>query len=80
MIDGYLTIEATGGLPSLAKTHTALGQLMMYREQEPSFRYGFLFPKILLDTENMQNALAVFSKQQFELIPQEVPTSGEDGR
>lgn len=53
---------------------------MMYREQEPSFRYGFLFPKIWLDTENMQNALAVFSKQQFELIPQEVPTSGEDGR
>jgi hypothetical protein len=72
MIEGDLIIEAKGGLPSLSKAHTALGQLMMYREHQPSFRYGFLFPEIWLQAANVQHAFPLFTKQSFELIPQEV--------
>ena len=72
MIDGDLIIEAKGGLPSLSKAHTALGQLMMYREHEPSFRYGFLFPAIWLQAENVQRAFSLFSEERFEMIPLEV--------
>ena len=71
MIDGDLIIEAKGGLPSLSKAHTALGQLMMYREHEPGFRYGFLFPVIWYQAANVQQAFPLFTKQGFELIPQE---------
>ncbi len=71
MIDGDLIVEAKGGLPSLSKAHTALGQLMMYREHEPHFRYGFLFPVIWLQAANIQQAFQLFTKQAFELIAQE---------
>jgi hypothetical protein len=80
MIDGDLVIEAKGGLPSLSKAHTALGQLMMYREHEPTFRYGFLFPAIWLRAENVQHAFPLFTKQGFELIPLDVPMSGSEKR
>jgi hypothetical protein len=72
MIDGDLILEAKGGLPSLAKAHTALGQLMMYREHEPGLRYGFLFPAIWLQAENVQLAFPLFKKQGFEQIPLQV--------
>ena len=74
MIDGDLILEAKGGLPSLSKAHTALGQLMMYREHEPSFRYGFLFPAIWLQAGNVQRAFSLFRQERFEMIPLEVST------
>jgi hypothetical protein len=69
LIDGDLVIEAKGGLPSLSKLHTALGQLMMYQQHEPTFRYGLLFPAIWQQAENLQTALGVFTKQGFVLVP-----------
>lgn len=80
MIDGDLVIEAKGGLPSLSKAHTALGQLMMYREHDPSFRYGFLFPSVWLQAENIQHAFPLFKKQEFELIPLDVSGPANDRR
>jgi len=72
MIDGDLILEAKGGLPSLSKVHTALGQLMMYREHEPGFRYGFLFPAIWQEAENIRHAFRLFTKNGLELIPQDI--------
>ncbi len=71
LIDGDLVIEAKGGLPALSKLHTALGQLMMYREHEPNFRYGFLFPAVWKDAVNLEESLGVFTKHGFLLIPLE---------
>lgn len=45
LIDGDIVVEAKGGLPSSQKVRTALGQLLFYREHNPSFKLGFLFPK-----------------------------------
>ena len=69
LIDGNMVIEAKGGLPSSQKIRTALGQLLFYREHEPSFNFGFLFPKIWLEAENLQNDFNVFSKYGIYLLP-----------
>lgn len=46
LVDGDVIIEAKGGMPSANKIRTALGQLLSYRELEPSFKIGFVFPSL----------------------------------
>lgn len=69
LLDGILVIEAKGGLPSSQKVRTALGQLLFYREHEPNFNLGFLFPKIWLEAENLQNDFSIFGKYRITLMP-----------
>lgn len=69
LIDGDLVIEAKGGLPSSQKVKTALGQPLLYRENEPSFRLGFLFPKFWLETETLQNYFDIFGKYEITVPP-----------
>jgi len=69
LMDGNLVIEAKAGLPSSQKVRTALGQLLFYREHEQSFNLGFLFPKIWLEAENLQNDFNIFKKYSIALIP-----------
>jgi hypothetical protein len=68
LIDGNLIIEAKGGLPSLQKIKTAFGQLVFYKEHEPSFEVAFLFPKVWLQAENLQNAFNILKKYEIALI------------
>lgn len=68
LIDGNTIIEAKGGIPSLQKVKTAFGQLIFYREYEPSFNVAFLFPKIWLEAENLQNAFEILKKYQISLL------------
>jgi hypothetical protein len=69
LVDGDTVIEAKGGLPSVQKVHTALGQLLFYRELEPKSRVGFLFPRVWLDAENLQNAFPILKKYGIHLLP-----------
>jgi len=68
LIDDNIVIEAKGGLPSIQKIHTALGQLLFYKEHESSFKLGFLFPKIWLEAENLRDNLDVFKKYGILLL------------
>lgn len=67
--DGKTIIEAKGGLPSSQKVRTALGQLLFYREHEPNHKLGFLFPKVWLEAETLQNDFNIFKKYEIALIP-----------
>ncbi|MCX6685070.1 MAG: hypothetical protein NTV10_00215 [Methanoregula sp.] len=67
--DHDMIIEAKGGLPTLSKVHTALGQLLMYRAHDPNLKLGFLFPKIWLQAECIQIALSVVQGNGITLIP-----------
>jgi hypothetical protein len=67
--DRELIIEAKGGLPSSQKVRTALGQLLFYGEHEPRFDLGFLFPRIWLEAENLQNDFKIFRKYKIQLLP-----------
>lgn len=67
--DGDLIIEAKGGLPSIGKVHTALGQLILYQAQDPSLKPGFLFPEIWLMADSVQRALTVMQEKGIVLIP-----------
>lgn len=69
LIDGNTIIEAKGGIPSLQKVKTAFGQLVFYKEHEPNFNVAFLFPKIWLEAENLQNAFEILNKYHIALIP-----------
>jgi hypothetical protein len=69
LVDGGIFIEAKGGLPSISKIHNALGQLLFYKENDPNFRLGFLFPKIWMEAENMRSAFDVLKKYKIELLP-----------
>jgi hypothetical protein len=69
LLDGDMVIEAKGGLPSSQKIRTALGQLLFYGEHEPSFDLGFLFLKIWLEAENLQNDFSIFRKYKIYLLP-----------
>jgi hypothetical protein len=69
LVDGDMIIEAKGGLPSVQKIHTALGQLLFYKELERTLRLGFLFPRIWLEAENLQNAFHVLEKYNINLLP-----------
>jgi hypothetical protein len=69
LIDGNTIIEAKGGIPSLQKVKTAFGQLVFYKEHEPNFNIAFLFPKIWLEAENLQNAFGILKKYQIALVP-----------
>jgi hypothetical protein len=64
-----LIIEAKGGLPTLSKVHTALGQLLLYHANDPNLKLGFLFPEIWLQAESIQKALAVVRGNGIILIP-----------
>jgi hypothetical protein len=66
--DGNRIIEAKGGLPSSQKIRIALGQLLFYREHESRFELGFLFPKIWLQAENLQNDFNVFRKYEISIL------------
>jgi hypothetical protein len=68
LIDGNMLIEAKGGLPSITKMHTALGQLLFYKQLGRMMRLGFLFPKIWLEAENLQHAFSVFEKHGISLL------------
>jgi hypothetical protein len=68
LVDGNMIIEAKGGLPSANKVRTALGQLLSYRELEPSFKAGFLFPKMWLEAESLQSEFKVFEKHGILLL------------
>jgi hypothetical protein len=68
IVDAGMIIEAKGGLPSANKVRTALGQLMSYREHEPSFKVGFLFPKVWLEAENLQEEFEVLKKHTIVLL------------
>jgi hypothetical protein len=63
-----MIIEARGGLPSITKIHTALGQLLFYRQLGRRMRLGFLFPKVWLEAENLQHAFHVFEKYGINLL------------
>jgi hypothetical protein len=67
--DGNTLIEAKGGLPTISKVHTALGQLLMYRAHDPDLKMGFLFPKIWMEAESIQRALQVVTEHGIILIP-----------
>jgi hypothetical protein len=69
LVDGNIIIEAKGGLPSLQKIKTAFGQLIFYREHEPDSGIAFLFPRIWLEAENLQNAFEILKKYQIALVP-----------
>jgi hypothetical protein len=69
LIDGTMVIEAKGGLPSSQKAHTALGQLLFYREHEPDLQFGFLFPRIWLEAENLQKHWNVFRRHGIVILP-----------
>jgi hypothetical protein len=69
LIDGKIILEAKGGVPSLQKVKTAFGQLVFYKEHEPSFDVAFLFPKVWLEAENLQTAFVVLKKYRIALIP-----------
>jgi hypothetical protein len=69
LIDGRMIIEAKGGVPSLQKVKTAFGQLVFYREHEPSFNVAFLFPKVWLEAENLQTAFEILRKYKIALLP-----------
>lgn len=69
LVNGNVIIEAKGGLPSANKIRTALGQLLSYREHEPHFEVGFLFPKIWLEAENLQKEFEVLKKHDITLLP-----------
>lgn len=69
LIDGNMIIEAKGGLPSSQKAHTALGQLLFYKEHELDLQLGFLFPKIWLEAENLQKDFNVFRKYGITILP-----------
>jgi hypothetical protein len=69
LVDGNVIIEAKGGLPSLQKIKTAFGQLIFYREHEPSLDVAFLFPKVWLEAENLQSAFEILRKYQIDLVP-----------
>jgi hypothetical protein len=68
LIDGDMIIEAKGGLPSVQKMHTALGQLLFYKELEQSVRLGFLFPKVWLEAENVEHAFPILEKYAINLL------------
>jgi hypothetical protein len=42
---------------------------LSYRELEPSFKIGFLFPKAWLEAENLQRELNVLRKHEILLFP-----------
>jgi len=69
LIDGNMVIEAKGGLPSYQKIRSALGQLLFYREHEPSFKLGFLFPRIWLEAEHLQTDFSVLGKYGITILP-----------
>jgi hypothetical protein len=69
LIDGNMIIEAKGGIPSLQKIKTAFGQLIFYKEYEPNYEVGFLFPKIWLEAENLRNSFDIFRKYNIKLLP-----------
>jgi hypothetical protein len=69
LLDGDTIIEAKGGLPSVQKMHTALGQLLFYKELERTLKLGFLFPHIWLEAENLQNAFPILEKYGVKLLP-----------
>jgi hypothetical protein len=69
LVDGDIIIEAKGGLPSANKVRTALGQLLSYKEQQPNFKVGFLFPKIWLEAESLQNEFNVLRRYAIILLP-----------
>jgi hypothetical protein len=69
LVGGNVIIEAKGGLPSANKVRTALGQLLSYREHEPYFKVGFLFPKIWLEAEDLQKEFEVLRKHDIILLP-----------
>jgi len=64
-----MVIEAKGGLPSSQKVRTALGQLLFYKEHEPSLKLGFLFPKVWLEAENIHNDCDVLKKYGIIFLP-----------
>jgi hypothetical protein len=69
LIDGDMIIEAKGGLPSSQKIHTALGQLLFYKELGRTLRLGFVFPKVWLEAENLRRAFAILEKHGINLLP-----------
>jgi hypothetical protein len=67
--DEDIIIEAKGGLPTLSKVHTALGQLLLYHAHDPNLKLGFLFPEIWLRAESIEKALSVVQGNGITLIP-----------
>lgn len=63
-----MIIEAKGGLPSVQKMHTALGQLLFHRELERTLKLGFLFPRVCLEPENLQNGFHILEKYSIKLL------------
>jgi hypothetical protein len=68
LIDGDMIIEAKGGLPSSQKIHTALGQLLFYKEVGRTLRLGFLFPRVWSEAENLQHLFPVLQKYGINLL------------
>jgi hypothetical protein len=68
LIDGDMIIEAKGGLPSSQKIHTALGQLLFYKELGRTLRLGFLFPRVWSEAENLQHAFPILQKYEVNLL------------
>jgi hypothetical protein len=68
LVDEDMIIEAKGGLPSIQKIHTALGQLLFYKELGRTIRLGFLFPKVWLEAENLQHAFRILEKHGINLL------------
>jgi hypothetical protein len=69
LLDVDIVIEAKGGLPSSQKVRTVLGQLLFYKEHEPSLKLGFLFPKVWLEAENIHNDYDVLKKYGIIFLP-----------
>jgi hypothetical protein len=69
LIDGDMIIEAKGGLPSSQKIHTALGQLLFYKELRRTLRLGFVFPKVWLEAENLRHVFLILEKHRINLVP-----------
>jgi hypothetical protein len=65
--DGDIIIEAKGGISTLSKVHTALGQLLLYKAHDPHLKLGF--PEIWLQAQSIQRALNVLTENGVTLIP-----------
>ena len=69
LIDGKLIIEAKGGLPTISKLHSVLGQLLFYKETGGGFELGFIYPKAWHDREDVERCFDILKKYGIKLIP-----------
>jgi hypothetical protein len=69
LIDRKLILEAKGGLPTIDKFHSVLGQLLFYKETSNDFEPGFIYPKAWYNRHHVDLCFEVLKKYHIQLIP-----------